>query len=88
METLIEPHRLSACLLCLVSTARTVLTSSHFYSDGPSHLLPLLQLSLPGIDPNDFKKSVVCIFHVSFLGDMMYFDSHLRFNRAFCYSSR
>lgn len=27
----------------------------------PTHILPLLRLVLPGIDPNDFRKSM-CVF--------------------------
>ena len=59
METLIEPHRLIACIICVVSAARPMLSARKYYPDGPNHILPLLQLALPGIDPNDFKKTLV-----------------------------
>ena len=29
------------------------------FPEGPQHVIPLLQLALPGIDPNDFKKSMI-----------------------------
>lgn len=68
METLIEPHRLIACMICVVSIVRPMLTSPKYYPEGPSHVLPLLKLSLPGIDPNDFKKTLVswvdCLFNL------------------------
>ena len=30
-----------------------------YYPEGPTHVIPLLMLSLPGIDPNDIPKSMV-----------------------------
>ncbi|CAG5135841.1 unnamed protein product, partial [Candidula unifasciata] len=65
METLIEPHRLIACMICIVSVIRPMLTSPKYYPEGPSHVLPLLKLSLPGIDANDFKKTLVTLQMVS-----------------------
>ena len=59
METLIEPHRLIACMNCIVSVVRAMLSAGKWYPEGRLHLLPLLNLSLPGIDPNDFKKCLV-----------------------------
>ena len=59
METLIEPHRLISCMFCLVASSRPMLSSPKYFPDGPNHVLPLLQLALPGIDPNDFKKTLV-----------------------------
>jgi len=64
METLIEPHRLIACMVCIVSVARPMLSTDR-YPEGPSHILPLLNLSLPGIDANDFKKTLVTLQMVS-----------------------
>jgi len=64
LETLTEPHRLIACLQCLVSVARSMLISPKWYPEGRMHVIPLLSLSLPGIDPNDIKKSIVS--HVKF----------------------
>jgi len=60
LETLTEPHRLLACLQCTVSVARSMLASSRWYPEGRLHVFPLMNLSLPGIDPNDIKKSLVC----------------------------
>ncbi|XP_013086715.2 proteasome activator complex subunit 4-like [Biomphalaria glabrata] len=65
METLIEPHRLIACMICIVSVVRPMLTSTKYYPEGQSHVLPLLNLSLPGIDPNDFKKTLVTLQMIS-----------------------
>lgn len=59
LETLIEPHRLIACMNCVVSVARAMLNAGRWYPEGKLHVLPLLNLSLPGIDPNDFKKCLV-----------------------------
>lgn len=65
METLIEPHRLLSCMFCVVSSARPMLSSHKYYPDGRNHVIPLLQLALPGIDPNDFKKTLVTLQMVS-----------------------
>ncbi|XP_067680549.1 proteasome activator complex subunit 4-like [Haliotis asinina] len=65
LETLIEPHRLIACMNCIVAVARPMLRAGKWYPQGPTHLLPLLNLSLPGIDPNDFKKCLVTFQMIS-----------------------
>ena len=62
METLTEPHRLIACLSCTVMVARTMLSSHKWYPEGRTHVIPLLYLSLPGIDPNDIKKCLVSTY--------------------------
>jgi len=36
-----------------------MLASTHWYPEGRLHVVPLMNLSLPGIDPNDIKKSLV-----------------------------
>lgn len=65
METLTEPHRLIACMTCIVGVCRPMLRAKKWYPEGPLHILPLLNLSLPGIDSNDFKKSVMTFQMIS-----------------------
>lgn len=65
LETLIEPHRLIACMNCVVSVARSMMNASKWYPEGRLHVLPLLILALPGIDPNDFKKCLVTFQMIS-----------------------
>ncbi|KAK7466612.1 hypothetical protein BaRGS_00037269 [Batillaria attramentaria] len=65
METLIEPHRLISCMFCIVSAARPMLSSHKYFPEGRNHMIPLLHLALPGIDPNDFKKTLVTLQMVS-----------------------
>lgn len=65
METLIEPHRLISCMFCIVGAARPMLSSRKYYPDGSNHVLPLLQLALPGIDSNDFRKTLVTLQMIS-----------------------
>jgi proteasome activator subunit 4 len=43
----------------VTSVARALVKSDGLYPAGKSHVLPLLQLILPGIDPNDFRKAMV-----------------------------
>ncbi|XP_062510278.1 proteasome activator complex subunit 4-like [Corticium candelabrum] len=63
-ETLTEPHQLSAMLHSLAFVSRVMLNREKF-PDGASHALPLLKLVLPGIDPNDFFKSVSVFTFIS-----------------------
>ena len=58
LETLTEPHRLIACLHCLAAVARPMLSNHRWFPEGRSHLLPILNLCLPGIDSNDMKKTM------------------------------
>jgi len=63
LGTLTEPHQLTATLNCVTSVARALVRPDESYPAGRSHVLPLLQLVLPGIDPNDFRKALgTCMF--------------------------
>ncbi|XP_077865747.1 proteasome activator complex subunit 4-like [Saccoglossus kowalevskii] len=59
LQTLTEPHQLIATLSCIVAVSRTLLKGGKWVPDGPTHLMPLLQLTLPGIDTNDIRKCMV-----------------------------
>lgn len=59
LETSTEPHRLTACLESVVCVSRALVKGSPEYPEGPTHILPLLMQTLPGIDPNDIKKCMV-----------------------------
>ncbi|XP_059622095.1 proteasome activator complex subunit 4-like [Phlebotomus argentipes] len=67
LDSLTEPHKLTAALQCFVSVARPLVSCHNGYSEGRTHVIPILMATLPGIDPNDFKKtSVVLQFLTSF----------------------
>ncbi|XP_063047941.1 proteasome activator complex subunit 4A [Engraulis encrasicolus] len=59
LETLIEPHQLTATLSCMIGVARSLVTVGGRYPEGPTHMLPLLMRALPGVDPNDFSKCMI-----------------------------
>uniref|UniRef100_A0A8C3A3V6 Uncharacterized protein n=1 Tax=Cyclopterus lumpus TaxID=8103 RepID=A0A8C3A3V6_CYCLU len=59
METLTEPHTLTATLSCMIGMARSLVSPNNHYPEGRGHVLPLLMGSLPGIDPNDFSKCMI-----------------------------
>lgn len=59
METLTEPHTLTATLSCMIGMARSLVSASNHYPEGRTHVLPLLMGALPGVDPNDFSKCMV-----------------------------
>ncbi|KAJ8396071.1 hypothetical protein AAFF_G00026030 [Aldrovandia affinis] len=59
METLTEPHQLTATLSCMIGMARSLARGGRQFPEGPTHMLPLLMRSLPGVDPNDFSKCMI-----------------------------
>ncbi|XP_068162395.1 proteasome activator complex subunit 4B-like [Antennarius striatus] len=59
METLTEPHTLTATLTCMIGMARSLVSANGHYPEGRAHVLPLLVGSLPGVDPNDFSKCMI-----------------------------
>ncbi|XP_037134484.1 proteasome activator complex subunit 4B-like isoform X1 [Syngnathus acus] len=59
METLTEPHTLTATLSCMIGMARSLVAPDERYPEGRLHVLPLLMGSLPGVDPNDFSKCMI-----------------------------
>lgn len=62
LETLTEPHQLTATLSCVIGVARSLVSGGRWFPEGPTHMLPLLMRALPGVDPNDFSKCMVSIF--------------------------
>lgn len=59
METLTEPHTLTATLSCMIGMARSLVSPDNRYPEGRAQVLPLLTGALPGVDPNDFSKCMV-----------------------------
>lgn len=58
LETLTEPHQVVSTISCVTAVSRSLLAGGR-YPEGRSHLFSILTLALPGIDPNDFKKTLV-----------------------------
>lgn len=65
LETLVEPHQVTATLACITSVARVLVTGGGYLPEAPTHILRLLYLVLPGIDPNDFRKSMASFTLIS-----------------------
>ena len=65
LETLVEPHQVTATLACITSVARVLVTGGGHLPDAPTNILRLLYLVLPGIDPNDFRKSMASFTLIS-----------------------
>ncbi|XP_046888598.1 proteasome activator complex subunit 4B-like [Hypomesus transpacificus] len=59
MQTLTEPHTLTATLSCMIGMARSLISTGNHYPEGRTHVLPLLMGALPGVDPNDFSKCMI-----------------------------
>ncbi|KAF2365248.1 Proteasome activator Blm10 mid region [Trinorchestia longiramus] len=58
LSSSMEPQRLHAVLQAGVLTARSVVTGGSDFPTGPTHVLPILHLLLPGVDPNDISKTM------------------------------
>ncbi|KAF7990670.1 hypothetical protein HCN44_000475 [Aphidius gifuensis] len=62
LDSLTEPHKLTAAMSAVTSIARPLvqgcrnINKGYTYNEGPSRVLSLLFSSLPGIDANDFMK--------------------------------
>ena len=67
LETLTEPHQLVSSLQCMTAVSRTLLSNSDRFPEGRSHFFSLLFLCLPGIDPNDFRKTLVSTYVIYIL---------------------
>lgn len=70
-ESLTEPHRLFSCLLCALRIARSLVLGGKDFPEGPSHVIPLLMALLPGIDPNDIRKSSMTFQFVSVVSSLI-----------------
>lgn len=65
LDSVTEPHKMTAALQCLVGVARALVTGHNGYTAGRTHVIPILYATLPGIDPNDFKKLSVTLQFLS-----------------------
>jgi len=72
-ETLTEPHRLISCIWCAIRVARSLVLGGPEFPEGPSHVIRLLMELLPGIDPNDIKKSTMTFQFVSAVASLITF---------------
>lgn len=64
-QSVIEPHRYTSILSCLVSVAREFVKYNRFHENQTQlHVMPLLEAVLPGLDPNDASK---CCLTLQFL---------------------
>ena len=54
-----ESHRLIACLSSVFSVYKSMLGNSKWYPEGRLHIIPIMNLCLPGLDSNDIRKCLV-----------------------------
>lgn len=60
MDSLTEPHKLTASIQCLMSVSRALVCNKR-YTEGRTHVIPICFALLPGIDPNDIRKTSVTL---------------------------
>ncbi|XP_041968894.1 proteasome activator complex subunit 4-like isoform X2 [Aricia agestis] len=74
LTSLTEPHRVTAAMSAVGAVARPMLRGPHAnYPEGPTHVVPLLMAVLPGLDPNDMKKTLVTLHFIFIFSDMIQF---------------
>lgn len=82
LDSLTEPHKMTAALQCLISVSRAMVSGHNGktifkaalsalkfhrnqiflgYTAGRTHVIPILYQTLPGIDPNDFRKTSITL---------------------------
>ena len=61
IDNMTEPHRFTSIINCLTSITRQLVRQTSTYSDGQTYIIPLLISVLPGIDLNDYKKTIVTL---------------------------
>ncbi|XP_061414922.1 proteasome activator complex subunit 4 isoform X2 [Lethenteron reissneri] len=71
LETLTEPHQLTATMSCVIGVARSLIRGGRWFPEGPSHALPLLLRALPGVDPNDFSKCMITFQFIATFATLM-----------------
>lgn len=64
LETVTEAHQVAAAIYCLAAVTRPLVWHRR-YAAGAQHLMPLLHMTLPGIDVNDTLKSEATAFFLS-----------------------
>ncbi|KAI8099232.1 uncharacterized protein BX664DRAFT_272366 [Halteromyces radiatus] len=64
LETLTESHRTTSALSILADISLPLFSRDH-YPAGGKHLLPLLQLAIPGIDMNDPIKTIASLMFIT-----------------------
>ncbi|XP_031770190.1 proteasome activator complex subunit 4B-like isoform X2 [Galleria mellonella] len=65
LTSLTEPHRVTAAMSAVASVARPMLRGRDGdYPEGQTHVVPFLMAVLPGLDPNDIKKTLVTLHFI------------------------
>lgn len=70
MDSLTEPHKYTSAMMCVTAVARPLVEGIQ-YKEGPTHVMPLLFATLPGIDPNDVRKSFVTFQFITTFTNMI-----------------
>lgn len=73
MDSLTEPYKLISALQSICGVARPMLSGglNCTYEQGKNHVIPLLFAILPGIDPNDMRKSIISLQLVCTFSNMI-----------------
>ncbi|XP_039757771.1 proteasome activator complex subunit 4A-like isoform X2 [Pararge aegeria] len=74
LTSLTEPHRVTAAMTAVAAVARPMIQGANAdYPEGPTHVVPFLMAVLPGLDPNDIKKTLVTLHFILIFSGMIPF---------------
>ncbi|CAK1553892.1 unnamed protein product [Leptosia nina] len=72
LTSLTEPHRVTAAMSAVAAVARPMVRGADAgYPEGPTHVVPLLMAVIPGLDPNDIKKTIVTLHFILMFSTMV-----------------
>ncbi|XP_045502357.1 proteasome activator complex subunit 4-like [Colias croceus] len=72
LTSLTEPHRVTAAMSAVAAVARPMLRGADAgYPEGQTHVVPILMAVLPGLDPNDIKKTIVTLHLILMFSSMI-----------------
>lgn len=72
LTSVTEPHRVTSSMAAVAAVARPLLRGADAdYPEGPTHVVPLLMAVVPGLDPNDLRKTLVTLHFILIFSSMV-----------------
>ncbi|XP_058119346.1 proteasome activator complex subunit 4B-like [Anopheles coustani] len=65
LDSLTEPNKLTTSIHGLIGVSRALVSGHMGYTEGRSHVIPIFFATLPGIDRNDFTKTVSTFYFLT-----------------------
>uniref|UniRef100_A0AAG5D0L9 Proteasome activator complex subunit 4 C-terminal domain-containing protein n=1 Tax=Anopheles atroparvus TaxID=41427 RepID=A0AAG5D0L9_ANOAO len=65
LDSLTEPNKLTTSIHGLIGVSRALVSGHMGYTEGRSHVIPIFFATLPGIDRNDFTKTISTFYFLN-----------------------